>query len=412
MAEITLYSPWTMKLAFPYDFEKVMEMANVKRISYKTEDCSRYNKRTQGKSAKLHPPTISALLKLILMKNGKTEGACGIQKQENVNYFLMEYEKPKERCILVYNRKNGRFIGQRITENGEERLVPVENGISNGEEYLAVLAYASTLPVSPLYDEEFAYHFLVLEKQYLNHWDVPKEAINAAYICCDNLYRRITAPPEEAIPLEQVQFQVNGKMDFLVGYKVKLGVYEPNDQIWGTFRYLKAHPNSRARQCTIADMKKIYSCGWEITSGSKDKIPTLPETYRVSEDAEEILQRIIDTPARMFMITGGAGGGKTTDAKIIAQVLGLPYYVFTCGPDTDELSLLASTVPNVGKEEVNPPEYPLLEDMMMDPATALSMVSGTYQEGISQETAFRELLKAVYQQGYEQAKKEKDFLRL
>ena len=48
------------------------------------------------------------------------------------------------------------------------------------------------------------------------------------------------------------------------------------------------------------------------------------------------------------MMTGDAGTGKTTDARMIAQILGLPYYVFTCGPGTDELELLATTVPNMG----------------------------------------------------------------
>lgn len=65
--------------------------------------------------------------------------------------------------------------------------------------------------------------------------------------------------------------------------------------------------------------------------------------------------------------------------------MGLPYYVFTCGPDTDELALLASTVPNMGKTKPDLPKFPLFEDMMMDPASALSIVNGVYQEEITQE---------------------------
>lgn len=53
-------------------------------------------------------------------------------------------------------------------------------------------------------------------------------------------------------------------------------------------------------------------------------------------------------PGKTFYDDGEAGTGKTTDARMIAQILGLPYYVFTCGPGTDELELLASTVPNMG----------------------------------------------------------------
>ena len=110
------------------------------------------------------------------------------------------------------------------------------------------------------------------------------------------------------------------------------------------------------------------------------------------------------------MLTGDAGTGKTTDARMIAQILGLPYYVFTCGPGTDELELLATTVPNMGGIAHLEMELPRLEDIEMDPASALATVNGIYEEGISREKAFREILKAVYEKGYEKSKNEKDFL--
>lgn len=53
---------------------------------------------------------------------------------------------------------------------------------------------------------------------------------------------------------------------------------------------------------------------------------------------------------------------------------------------------------------------PRLEDIEMDPASALATVNGIYEEGISREKAFQEILKAVYEKGYEKSKNEKDFL--
>ena len=104
----------------------------------------------------------------------------------------------------------------------------------------------------------------------------------------------------------------------------------------------------------------------------------------MSEDVEEILQRIVDTPSRLFMLTGPAGVGKTTDVKIIAQVLGLPYYVFTCGPDTDELSLLASTVPNMrsAPEMDRTITFPTLKELVADPAMALAKAGEPLREKI------------------------------
>lgn len=410
MAEISMFQAWTMKLPLPEPFQKLMEQAKGKRVSYADADCSCYNKREKGKMAKLHPPTLSAILGLLGIDSGTVPGGCGIQKRKEVDYFLMEYEKEDGTHILVYNYRNGCFAGQVQTEKGIESLPCVSPGKNTGEEYLAVLAYASLLEISPLYDPEFSDHFYALGHQYQNGWTDPKEALHSAFVCCDNLYRRLSAAPEEAIPLEQSQFCKEGKMERLSRFKIQLGIYAPNDHIWGTFQYLAVQNTTAAGPRTIADMKELYSCNWEVPESSRSRIPHLPESYRVSEDAEEILQRIVDTPARMFMLTGSAGGGKTTDAKMIAQILGLPYYVFTCGPDTDELSLLSSTVPNMGKKCDTLPEFPLFEDMQMDPATALSIVSGSYEAGIGAEEAFQKIMEAAYQKGYEQAKKEKDFL--
>ena len=112
----------------------------------------------------------------------------------------------------------------------------------------------------------------------------------------------------------------------------------------------------------------------------------------MSQEVEEILEMVVHTPARLFMMTGEAGTGKTTDARMIAQILGLPYYVFTCGPGTDELELLASTVPNMGTKNKTLPVLPVFYDLQMDPASALCVLSGTYEEGISEEAAFEKLL--------------------
>ena len=84
MPEICLYEPWTMKTAMPEEIESLLKTNGKKRISYEENDCSRYNTRTQGKSARLHPPTCSAMLKLYEIENNRENGAAGIQRVHRI----------------------------------------------------------------------------------------------------------------------------------------------------------------------------------------------------------------------------------------------------------------------------------------------------------------------------------------
>ena len=328
MAENSLYSAWTWELALPEPFGTLEKGKKLKRISCLETDCSRHNKRSRGKQARLHPPTLVALLRLLGIKNGESKGACGIQRHKEVNYFLMEYEKPEGTCVIAYNRKNGRFTGQRLNGVQKEWLLCVRKDKSNGEEYLALLAYASLCPGSPLYDEEFAESFSVLEQCCRDGWKETDAFVQAAFRCCDNLYRRMMAPPEEAIPLDLEQLYTDGEMGFLPSFEMAFGVYGPNDQIWGTFEHL-AVQKTGGRSVSISEMKERYSGVFYASKESIGRIPSLPETYRVSEDAEEILQRVTETPARMFMLTGSAGAERRRTRRLSRRFWGCP---IMCSP--------------------------------------------------------------------------------
>ena len=111
------------------------------------------------------------------------------------------------------------------------------------------------------------------------------------------------------------------------------------------------------------------------------------------------------------MMAGEAGTGKTTSAKMAAQLLGLPYYFFTCGEATDEVDLVSSMIPNTGRRDsVVPAVFPSFQDMKMDPATALERVTGIYEEETKEEEAFQRILKTLYEQGYQCGQKEKDYV--
>lgn len=411
MPENRLFEAWTMEMDLPEPFGEIVKSNGGKKFSVNEADCSCYNPINRGKSAKLHPPTLRALLQLARIFEGKDAGAAGVQRsaEQNTNYYCMEYPKEDGRCVMVYNPKNGTFKGCKVSD-AYYNLQTVVRGVNAGEEYLAVLAYASIVD-GELYNQEFQKNFEVFRKQMKNGWKRPEKAMRSAFICCDNLYRRISSMESiqsDAVPLEPEQLEAEGRMKYLPPYLVKSGIYSPNFLIYGKFQILGSSKTKRAR--TIAELKPVYQNGWKVHEESREKIPQLPEDYQVSIDAQKILESIVKTPARFFMMTGGAGVGKTTDAKIIAQVLGVPYYYFTCGPETDEMTLLASMIPNMKKKPECDPEFPVFEDMMMDPASALAQISGSYEDGIESAEAFQRILRTAFQKGYEAAKAEKDFV--
>ena len=228
-----------------------------------------------------------------------------------------------------------------------------------------------------------------------------------SFLCCDNLYQRVTAGTKDTIPFDCNQF-FNGKLkDSFLPFDLNSGIYAPNACIIGSFKVLGAQKGKN--NATIAELKVAYKGCFTCPSVEEERIPMLPENYIASQEVEEILEMVTHTPARLFMMTGEAGTGKTTDARMLAQILGLPYYVFTCGPGTDELELLASTVPNMETKKRTLPQLPDFQDLQMDPASALYVLSGTYEDGISEGEAFHKLLSLAFEKGYESARKEKDF---
>ena len=52
-----------------------------------------------------------------------------------------------------------------------------------------------------------------------------------------------------------------------------------------------------------------------------------------------------------IILSGEAGSGKTTAAKLVAQALGRPYRVYTCHPDTDAYSLYGEIVPDTDEDD-------------------------------------------------------------
>ena len=410
MAEIKLFDTWTFQEEMPEPFSRFLQKEGLRKTTTMVECLSQYN---QGRQATLHPPTLRAMLNIAGIYLKQTEGALGFQKgnYDLLNFYCMEYVKGKRRYALVYNPISAKIRGVCKTEKQTYKALDfVERNVSDGEELLAMLIYVSLEKKEALYNLEFAQNFILFMQQMKEGWKNAKLALKAAFLCCDNLYRRVENVQDfsnEGIPLEKSQLGKNG-MEQLSTLAIESELYAPNDAIKGTFQIFGE--TKKVREWTLKELQKIYRQHWQVSKDYQDRIPRLPEDMKVGEYAQDILSAIVESPFRKFMITGNAGTGKTTDAQMIAQILGVPYFALNCGPETDESTLVAGIYPNSRKKTEDSMKFPSLQEFVTDPMQVLEEVAHTRKEGITKSEAFRELLDAVYQSGYQKAKNEGDFV--
>ena len=410
MAEIKLFDTWTFQEEMPEPFSRFLQKEGLRNTTTMVECLSQYN---QGRQATLHPPTLRAMLNIAGIYLKQTEGALGFQKgnYDLLNFYCMEYVKGRGRYALVYNPISAKIRGICKTEKQTYKALDfVERNVSDGEEVLAMLIYVSLEKKEALYNLEFAQNFILFMQQMKEGWKNAKLALKAAFLCCDNLYRRVENVQDfsnEGIPLEKSQLGKAG-MEQLSTLAIESELYAPNDAIKGTFQILGEM--KKEREWTLKELQKIYRQHWSFPKDYENRIPQLPEDMKVGEYAQDILSAIVESPFRKFMITGNAGTGKTTDAQMVAQILGVPYFALNCGPETDESTLVAGIYPNSRKKTEDSMKFPSLQEFVTDPMQVLEEVAHTRKEGITKSEAFRELLDAVYQSGYQKAKNEGDFV--
>ena len=93
------------------------------------------------------------------------------------------------------------------------------------------------------------------------------------------------------------------------------------------------------------------------------------------------------------MLRGPAGTGKTEGAKAIAAGLHLPYRCITCSANTEIFDLLGQILPDVDEKQLSlVGELPSFQDITLDPATAYEKLTGTYDEKVSENTVYEELI--------------------
>lgn len=415
MGKTKILENWTFTRPVPAPFDK--EVAKRGKKDTTEDSClSVHNKMTRGKRATLNSVTLRGLLLAADIINGESQGALGVETEKGkiCRYYaetVVSSQVAQEIRILFYDPGKGSWRAS-VKKGRAMSAYPRigENGAS-GKEMFLLLAYASMIQ-GPVYDQEFEGSFQTFVREKAKGFPDMDLAMRCAFLCCDNLYRRLENRDtlgKAGIPFHNDEI-ASGNIPMVPMSRFTKGAYKPTRKDYGTFQVLKMREET-GRLETIGELKSRYNRNFPLTEEEKGLVPSLPDNYQVPAEVSEIVEAVLHTPMRVFMSAGESGTGKTTNAKMVAQLLGMPYYFFTCGEGTDETDLVSSMIPNIGRKKARPDmDLPTFEDMMMDPASALERVSGSYEEEVDQEEAFKRILSAIYQTGFQNGQGEKDYV--
>ena len=414
MGNTKILENWTFNRPVPAPFDSEV-LKRGKKDTTEASCLSVHNKMAKGRRATLNSVILRGLLLGADIINGKSIGALGVETEKGkVRRYYMESVSPgmvQEIRILIYDPEKGSW--RAAVQKGSVRTAYPRIGErgASGKELFLLLAYASMIQ-GPVRDQEFADSFRTLAEEKAKGFPDMELAMRCAFLCCDNLYRRLEnrdALKEAGIPFNNGDL-ASGNMPMISTLGLKAGHDGPTREDYGAFQVLKKKEERRVSG-TIGELKARYDRNFSLNDREKAQIPALPDNYQVPAEVIETVEAVLHTPMRVFMSAGESGTGKTTNAKMVAQLLGMPYYFFTCGEGTDETDLVSAMLPNIGGgEAASAAQLPTFEDMMMDPASALERVSGSYEEEISREEAFQKILSAMYQTGFHNGQGEKDYI--
>lgn len=255
-----------------------------------------------------------------------------------------------------------------------------------------------------LKDDEFRENYDILGACKNDGYTDMEKAETAAYILCDNLYRRIESA--DTLPTAGIKLNIptTGNIPQLTAVNLSRNAYSPSSVLFGNFRILTgtAAP-AAAASVNRDDFVKHYPLSDRVLTPKEElMVPRIEDWYVIPPEVTTICRHAQMTtagsqPMRNFMMRGPAGTGKTEGAKAIAAGLGLPYLYYTCSANTEIYDFLGQMLPDTDEKPQGGREYPTLTDIQMDPPSAYKKLTGNYDETITDAEVYDKLLEVMAQ---------------
>lgn len=396
-----LIANWTFRKTLPEPFKDYSDDAKFTGIA------SKYCTQPRPQ-ATLHAATLRAVLAYMELESptaGKKPEELGAIGSQNNNFTIAEYpSKTGELHVVVYNRLTGKFYAGRYTTPPDTENNPEKYTVKEGESSGAALLFA-LLPTA-LADEECNSFYQQLKADRDKGYPDMDETAKTAALLCDNIYRRITYG--NMLPAGEIKSAVaaSGVIPVIKPFQVEQGIYAPTNVIYGDFQVIKPGNSSGKTSIVIAKEdfigKYVLSESRIFTPQENLMIPELPAWYIIPPEIQQIcIHSKITTnssmPMRNFLLRGVAGTGKTEGAKALAAGLHLPYLFTTFSANSEIFELLGQFIPDVEKEPQSGPVngYPTFQDILMDPATAYSRLTGTYDDTVTEEMVYQKLKETI-----------------
>ncbi len=393
MAKVQLFANWTWKIGLPEPFDKI---ASNTSTTYYSTYCT-----VASKKATLHSPLLAAVLAYMEMDTSLTPGsssqsAIGTQGDKTV----AEYQsRTGEIHVAVFNRKNGKFnVGRFEDATSAPKVYSLKDGGSIGTALFFVL-----IPEA-MKDDEFRENYDLLGKCKNDGFTDMDEASKAAFILCDNLYRRIEGA--DTLPSAGIKLNIpsTGNLPQLTAVNLSRNAYSPSSVLFGSFRILTGTAGSAAAVSVNRDdfVKHYPLSDRTLTAKEELMVPRIEDWYVIPPEVTTICRHAQMTtagsqPMRNFMMRGPAGTGKTEGAKAIAAGLGLPYLYYTCSANTEIYDFLGQMLPETDEKAQGNKEYPTLTDIQMDPPSAYKKLTGIYDEAVTDAEVYEKLLEVMAQ---------------